>query len=85
VAAIVGAAELPVENTFVFTACFGIMGAGLIGIGSSFLGAMLTVGAASSTTLAGAFGCWAGSRRALMGGSRLAMKTGLGNWRNGCG
>ncbi len=46
----VGAAELPVENTLVFTACLGITGAELIG--SSFLLSMLTVGAGSSSTLA---------------------------------
>jgi hypothetical protein len=45
----VGAAELPVENTFVATP-LGIAGAGLGGSGSSFLAAILTLGAEGSST-----------------------------------
>jgi len=46
----VGAAELPVEKTFVATT-LGITGAGLGGSDSSFLGAMLTEGAEASSIL----------------------------------
>src|SRR6266852_4411069 len=82
--AVVGVAELPVENTLVFTACLGITGAELRGSGSSFLGAMLTVGAGASSNFTGVFGCGAGRRKALGGGSRLATTTGL-NLLAGCG
>ncbi len=81
----VGVAELPVENTLVFTACLGMTGAELGGSGSNFLGAMLTVGAASSSTFTGTFGVGAGRRNALAGGSSSAMNVGFGNSRNGCG
>src|SRR5258708_31131436 len=82
--AVVGVAELPVENTLILTACLGITGAELRGSGSSFLGAMLTVGAGASSTFTRAFGCGAGRRSAFAGGSRLATTTGL-NLLAGCG
>src|ERR1700730_4623536 len=83
--AVVAVAELPVENTLVFTACLGITGAELSGSGSSFLSATFTVGAlVSSIFIFGAFGCGAGSRSALVGGSTLAMTTGF-KWLGGCG
>ena len=43
--AMVCGAELPVENTLVFTNCRGMTGLFASGIGSSFLDAILTVGA----------------------------------------
>ncbi len=79
----VGAAELPVEKTFVATT-LGITGAGLDGSGSNFLGAMRTVGAGDSSIFT-AFGCGAGSRKAVAGGSRFATNMGLGRGRTGCG
>jgi hypothetical protein len=79
----VGVAELPVENTFVFTT-LGIGGAELGGSESNFLAVMLTVGAGASSILA-AFGFGAGRRKALAGGSISATNTGLGSCRNGCG
>src|SRR5258708_38025450 len=82
--AVVGVAELPVENTLILTACLGITGAELRGSGSSFLGAMLTVGAGASSIFTGVFGCGAGRRSAFVGGSRLATTTGL-SWVTGCG
>jgi hypothetical protein len=81
--AMVGAAELPVENTFVATP-LGIAGAGLGGSGSSFLAAILTFGAEGSSTFT-ALGWGAGSRKALTGGSTFATNTGFGSGRTGCG
>ena len=73
----VGVAELPVENTFVFTACLGITGAGAGGRGSNFLAAMATVGAGSSCTFTGVFGWGAGNRRASGGRVQLGDYRGL--------
>src|SRR5260370_40027348 len=57
--AIVGVAELPGENTFVFTSCRGMTGLSVSGSGSSFLDAILTDGAGTSSTLG--FGSAAGT------------------------
>src|SRR6266478_1189101 len=75
--AIVGVAELPVENTLVFTACLGMTGAELSGNGSNFLAAILIAGAVTSSTFAGVLGCGAGSRNALLGASSRATNVGL--------
>src|ERR1700722_6776091 len=79
--ATVGTAEVPVENVFVLTT-LGIGGGELIGRGSDFRGAMLTVGAGASSIFM-AFGCGAGSRNAVSGGTRAAAERAFGSCRKG--
>jgi len=78
----VGVAELPVENVFIFTASLGMTGAA--GMGSSFFGSSRTVGADSSSTFTGVFGSGAGSRKVFTGWSS-ATKVGSGRRRTVCG
>src|SRR4029077_10867259 len=78
--AIVGAAELPVENTLVFTNCLGMTGLFASGSGSSLLDAILTDGAGRSSTLG--FGSGAGTCSTSGRDSTRATTMGF---RRGCG
>src|SRR5262249_16532233 len=83
-AAMVGVAELPVENTLVCTSRFGITGAA---VGrSGFAAAIFTSGACVSSTLAFGLGVVEGRRRfSGMGVLSCATGSGILNSRTGAG
>ena len=74
--AMVGVAELPVENTLVFTACLGMTGAGAGGSGSNFLGGDADRGSRIVLHLHGSFRLGCGKTQGVNGRIELATTGG---------